>query len=1247
MYSDRTRGATRAVFGITAIFLVLATIGVVSIVLFDPFSDGDESIDDLSQGGARTEGGLVASIDGAPAESRVGVLPDGRGETVTLTGFVTLDGTTLADVKLQAFNDQPAVLSASLRSRIETSPVYYSALGAKIRKRIDDAGLDRFESPAEALPVAECRTGRDGSFSLSFPAGETVTFGLDHDFYYLPPGQAGPFRWNRDSDEPALATFDGRLEAEVGALVKGTVADCDGYPIGDVLIALSAEQGGFDFGFGRFGGRDRAGPKETRSDDEGVFELRGVAPGDGVSLSASCEGWAAAGSRPFDTIPGQVHTINLELAEGASIKAIVNGPNGAPLRGAEVFLEMENDSGRENGDRGRGGRNRGGFGRGMGSMFGMTNASIAGAGKTDSDGTILFDALAPGEYTVRASCAGLLEQEAPNPLAIGDDVGVKEVRLALSEGIVIAGQVVDDRSIPVAGALIEAVPHVERRDGRPDFGSMRRIATIPASAEKKAETDKNGFFRITGLGAEELYDLEADAVGYTRGAESGIEPGRQDVVIVVDRTGTIAGRVMCSAKSAPLSSFTVGIVPVRDSDEEFGFGRGGERGRDRGGRNDRGRGGRGGPPGFVRDENDDRTDPMSIVADTMRDTMRESFRRGPRLTEREEKIHDRDGRFRLENILPGTYRLCVSARGLAPAATEPIEVEKAETVGGLVISLDLGGSISGTVTSAAGPVYKARVEVFGEERAPGVEFTIALDTVVRDESDRGGVFRIDNLPAGTFVLEASHRNHPTGESDRIELAVGQTVSGLVITLPPAATIRGVAYDAQGYVLADESVLCAEGDSYRGMRRETTDDEGRFEFTGLGAGDYTVRLFSRSNFFGRGRETNRDEGSEAVDVFLDAGGVQQVVLRKNPLEGATVHGIITNNRMPVTGGFLVVSAGGRGSRRSASINGDGTYTVEGVSSGLQQFSIRFASEDTFERTSMQFEIPDLPDVLLDIALPGGRISGRVLDASTGAVLEGARVSLIPEGEDPAGGRGGGGRFSSRKSDTTGKDGDFTFHFLAEGTYRIEATAPRPEAGSGSTGYYPAEVPAVVLEKDRSLDDVNIALSAGGGVHLVVTDGANTPVRNASITATREGDEGTGGGRNRSRTDDQGEAWITGIEAGAYRLTIQAQGMGQEVIDNIHVAAGRFEELALTLDIGYNISVRLKDGNEQPITGADIVLTSAKGKRLSVPRRRGSRGNSYQLGALAPGNYRLDASWDDRSGTASFSVESAGSLDLVVQ
>jgi len=297
--------------------------------------------------------------------------------------------------------------------------------------------------------------------------------------------------------------------------------------------------------------------------------------------------------------------------------------------------------------------------------------------------------------------------------------------------------------------------------------------------------------------------------------------------------------------------------------------------------------------------------------------------------------------------------------------------------------------------------------------------------------------------------------------------------------------------------------------------------------------------------------------------------------------------------------------------------------------------------------MQFEIPDLPDVLLDIALPGGRISGRVLDASTGAVLEGARVSLIPEGEDPAGGRGGGGRFSSRKSDTTGKDGDFTFHFLAEGTYRIEATAPRPEAGSGSTGYYPAEVPAVVLEKDRSLDDVNIALSAGGGVHLVVTDGANTPVRNASITATREGDEGTGGGRNRSRTDDQGEAWITGIEAGAYRLTIQAQGMGQEVIDNIHVAAGRFEELALTLDIGYNISVRLKDGNEQPITGADIVLTSAKGKRLSVPRRRGSRGNSYQLGALAPGNYRLDASWDDRSGTASFSVESAGSLDLVVQ
>jgi len=1257
MHSHNARGATKAIFGITAIFFVLATIGVVSVVLFDPFSESDETIDDLGRKGDGPDGGdMISSIDGAPAESRVGVLPDGRGETVTVSGFVTLDGATLAGVTVQAFNDESDALPVTLRNRIETSPMYYSAIGVQIRERLKKAGIDRLPARTESFPVAECRSGRDGAFSLTFPAGKRVTFGLDHDFYYFPSSQAGPYRWTRDADEPELERFDGRLEAEVGALVKGTISDSDGYPLEDVFVSLSSDSENLDFGFGRFGGRDRdrARPKETTSDDKGAFRLRGVAPGDGVALSASSEGWAAAESKSFDPLAGQVHTINLRLAEGASIKAVVRGPDGAPLRGAEVFVETKNGQGGGNDERGRGGRNRGGgFGRGMGDMFGIMDRAIVSAAKTGADGTIVFDALAPGKYTVRASRTGLLEAETRRPLTVGDAVGVHEVELSLTEGIVIAGRVIDDANGPVVGALVEAVPHVESRGGRPDFGSMRRMMTTPESAEKKAETGANGFFRITGLSADELYDLEAGAVGFTEGAESAVESGTQDVTIVVDRTGTIAGRVISSAKSAPVSHFTVGIVPVRDEEDGRGFGRGGDRGGDRGGRNDRGRGGRGAPQGSGRDERGgDDTDPMRIMRDAMQETMRDSFRRGPRLTEREDEIRDQGGRFKLENIIPGTYRLCVSADRFAPAVTETIVVEKAETTGGLVVSLDRGGSISGTVTSAAGPVHEAFVRLFGEEEDAGVEFTLALETVERDESDRNGVFRIDNLPAGTFVLEASHRNHPDGETGQIDLARGQAVSGIEIVLPPAASITGVAYDAQGYPLADETVLCSVGGDFRGMNRSTTDDEGRFEFKGLGAGDYTVRLFSRSNFGGRGRgrESNRDEGSEAVDVSLEPGGVQQVVLRKNPLEGATVHGIITNSGVPVTGGFLTISAGGRGERRSAAINSDGTYSVEGVSPGLQQFSIRFTAEDTFESTTMQFEIPDMAQVLLDVALPGGRISGKVFDASTGALLEGARVSLIPEGEDPGGGggRGRGGRMGSRKSDTTDKDGVYSFQFLAAGTYRIEATAPRPEAGSGFTGYFPAEISDLALDQDRSLDNVEIGLATGGGIHLIVTNTNNDAVRGATITANRAGADSPGGGRggNRSRTDDNGEAWLTGIEAGTYDLTIEARGMGQEAVEGIRVSAGRFEQIPLTLDIGYNVSVRLKDTNDQNVTGADITLINAKGKRLSLPRGRGGRGNTYQLGVLSPGNYTIEASWGDASGRASFKVESAGTLTLVV-
>src|SRR5262249_25635850 len=115
-----------------------------------------------------------------------------------------------------------------------------------------------------------------------------------------------------------------------------------------------------------------------------------------------------------------------------------------------------------------------------------------------------------------------------------------------------------------------------------------------------------------------------------------------------------------------------------------------------------------------------------------------------------------------------------------------------------------------------------------------------------------------------------------------------------------------------------------------------------------------------------------------------------------------------------------------------------------------------------------------DRTFDIELPTLRLAGTVNDATTGKPLEGASVSLDPDGR-PAGG-GGGGMMLMRNQSTTDATGAYHFDGVADGTFTLSA---RKDG-------YAVQTRAVRIVPDVEPDAIVFDLSRSTGLSFRATD-----------------------------------------------------------------------------------------------------------------------------------------------------------------
>ncbi len=300
----------------------------------------------------------------------------------------------------------------------------------------------------------------------------------------------------------AIATLDFRLHA--GFEVRGRVTDASGAAISGATVKAM-----------------RARFQRAVSDGDGRYALGGLDPHvPHWSLLAEHEGFAAATSE-LDAVGGVV-TRDFVLPRGARVEGVVLAPDGAPIRGASLWI---------------------------GDLRGLWGAPTT---RSREDGSFVFARLAPGEQAIGGEADGL--PAATVRFVVPPDVErVAGIELRFARERLLAGVVTDVEGEPLSGAMVAA-----SRDG--------------SSFDRHATTDGAGRFELGGLTDGALVVM-ASAHGYVADERRVAPSGRDELRFALRRAGALAGRVVDAESGEPLHRFRIRFVrPELREGEAWGSG---------------------------------------------------------------------------------------------------------------------------------------------------------------------------------------------------------------------------------------------------------------------------------------------------------------------------------------------------------------------------------------------------------------------------------------------------------------------------------------------------------------------------------------------------------------------------------------------------------------------------------------------------------------------------------------------------
>jgi len=352
----------------------------------------------------------------------------------------------------------------------------------------------------------------------------------------------------------------------------------------------------------------------------------------------------------------------------------------------------------------------------------------------------------------------------------------------------------------------------------------------------RTTSDQNGQFVVPNLDPAQRYRVSAVAEGYAEAFVDGVAPDAPLLKLVLPPNGIVRGRVIDAQSGNALPQFEVAYLKVvPETTEELA---------------------------------------LYSVAELVTWT----------------KVDNPRGEFEIASVRPGEpVTIAARAQGHAVGSATTAQLEPGETREGVVIQLEAATAIAGIVVTPDGkPAPSAQVFVGTSERM----------LVEAGVTDTNGKFSIARVPKGDLVLRAKHRGYDDARAT-VSPSYG-TTADVTLKLLMAGSIEGTITNV-GAPVSNQivSVSLHPNPERRSVSDSmSTDENGKFRFTGLPAGQYDV-IGTLSIRHGELTQKNTTAVVEPGAVTLvnfefkrESSTVEVLVTIKNepPSEG-TVRGVI--------------------------------------------------------------------------------------------------------------------------------------------------------------------------------------------------------------------------------------------------------------------------------------------------------------------------------------------------------------------
>lgn len=615
----------------------------------------------------------------------------------------------------------------------------------------------------------------------------------------------------------------GTVVVETAVQVEGRVVDPDDRPVAGARLQAFPQTSGI------WPGR-RHQPFESTSDASGLFAVGDLRPGERITLVAEKPGYAE--SRLEGVRVPTEEPVEMVLEPAARVSGRVRDPEGHPVADARVAVDLS-------------------AGRGWG--FGRRSEPI----RTDPEGRFTVEDVPPGDVTLQARAEGYLPDGLVH-LQVEPGAHLEDVEITLTPGATVLGRVVGPGGEPLPDAWVRLL----------EEGRSFQIGG-------SARTDGDGRYRIEGIppGARTFVAAHQSHPRATRDLEVRdgenrldfrLSSGREVSGIVADALGSpVAGatvslnglsrggrrnEVSASDGSFRFTGIADGHYRLRAHHPEHGDTSLDEplevRGAPRSGIELRfeGRGViRGRIVGLGLDD---------LAGIDVRAYSSDGGNRWAR--------PDFEGRFRLEGLRPGTWRVLAFGPD-GRRVSEEVELPEAAPEADVELEFSSGFTLTGQVLVGSEPLARGNVNVHGQGEATGGF----------NRLDHRGRFRIEGLKAGTYQLRVfssggiRHQQEIEISGDR-DLLVELDAAGLTGRVLDASTgepLPGV--EVQMSRTEDDNPLAGLFGAAR------TDATGLFRFRELTAGSYRA-VFSKEGYGRLERAVELTAGAtESLEVRLEA------------------------------------------------------------------------------------------------------------------------------------------------------------------------------------------------------------------------------------------------------------------------------------------------------------------------------------------------------------------------------------------